>query len=183
MTGGGGAGKGGSQSETNQTAQNQQTAVQSGIGLGAYSSGNSISIQSGDVEVAKKGLDTAAFLGKTATDAATDQLKISTQGILTGAEFSMLGANDLAKKFADSVSTTQIANTQLLQSVSDSQNQANIRAAQLQSQAQEGTFDVLKMASPQSTGYQTETTTKYYLYAILAAGLVIVAFFIYGKRK
>jgi hypothetical protein len=39
------------------------------------------------------------------------------------------------------------------------------------------------MASPQSTGYQTETTTKYYLYAILAAGLVVVAFFIYGKRK
>ncbi len=109
-------GFGTSESENTTNVHSENVAAQSGIALGNASQGNEINILTADPDVARTAisgnvaaLNSAFDFGNNAVSANTALSKSAIDTVSSNAALSILGANDLATKFAAATSTERDA--------------------------------------------------------------------------
>ncbi len=187
-----GGGKGNSEAKTEQTAYNEQVATTSGIAVGARNTGT-VNILSSDPETVKNSLAASAFTSHEAfnfaghsADLATQVNQSTTKAITDTAELAILGGNNLAGKFLDSVSDQAVQNIGLLQSLGNSQADIAKNSQDAANQALQASFGVARSVAPQDPSFALETTVGTIgKYAAIFAGVItlVIAIFVFGKKR
>lgn len=192
--------------ETNVTnnVSNQQVATESGIALGANSSGNSIAISTSDPEVTRAALgagvatarDSLSFAGHAADVAASvNALALRSVEGIAGQSIDQIGRNSargfdfaesLSSKFSKESGDLAAQNISLLGSIANQQTDVALNAQNKASEALDKSFAVSRATAPQDSNFSlTEivgSTQKTIVYVFVGIAVLATAFFMFRKR-
>lgn len=179
------SGKGNSSAETKQTATNQQVGVSSGIGLGANSTGNVISVSSSDPGVAKAAIQGNAYVADSAfafaghaAEVAADTNKFSAAVLGNTAGLAITANTDLSKKFIEGVSDVAAQNIGLLTSISQQNTETTLQSQRTANDALQASFAVSRATAPQDSNFTvSDTIQKVAMYAAIAVAVIAGLFF------